>query len=318
MSDVKHRLSVFLEFVEIQTKIISFFPMLLGFLWSAYHYHRFNWLNAIVFFLGALFFDMCTTAINNTMDYLKAIDTDYRDNDNVIGREGLDKRYMIGTIFTLLGISLVFSITLVFLTDPMLLFIGAFLFAIGISYTFGPVPISRTPFSEIASSGAMGFGIFYLGIYMANYPYILSSDWSWGSVTVNLNWMELLQIIFMSVPIVTLTANIMLANNTRDLDTDIKNKRYTLVYYIGRKNAVLLYHTIGVIAWTTWLIFIIFGLIPWWGLFAFIGLIPFIALSKRYTRLVGRSEAFPQSLLQFGLFSILYALTLIISLLVEA
>lgn len=317
MIDFKYKLSIFLEFVEIRTKIISFFPMLLGFLWSAYHYQRFSWLNAIVFFLGAFFFDMCTTAINNTMDFKKALDEDYRDNHNVIGREGLDERRMVLTVFTLLGISLVFSILLVFLTDPMLLFIGAFLFAIGISYTFGPVPISRTPFGEVASSTAMGFGIFYLAVYMANYPYILSSEWTWGAVTINLNWMELLQVIFMSLPLIALTANIMLANNTRDLETDIKNERYTLVYYIGRKNAHMLYHSLSMLAWVCWLLFIIFGLLPWWALFAFIGLIPFLAINKKYAQLIGQPAAFPQALKHFALFATIYAVTLIIALILR-
>ena len=40
-------------------------------------------------------------------------------------------------------------------------------------------------------------------------------------------------IVLASLPLVFTIANIMLANNLRDLETDIENHRYTLVYYIG-------------------------------------------------------------------------------------
>ena len=40
-------LPVFLEFVEIKTKVASVFPMLIGLLWSLYHYQQLNWLNPL-------------------------------------------------------------------------------------------------------------------------------------------------------------------------------------------------------------------------------------------------------------------------------
>ncbi len=37
----------------------------------------------------------------------------------------------------------------------------------------------------------------------------------------------------------------MLANNLRDLDTDIENHRYTLVYYIGRPAGIVLFQVLA-------------------------------------------------------------------------
>ena len=121
----KINLKIFLEFVEIRTKIASFFPMMVGFLWTGYYFKEFNWLNSIIFFLAATCFDMTVTAINNTLDYHKALDNNYKEEQNVIGKYKLNYRTMVIIVFILLAISLILSLYLVWLTDPMLLLIGA-------------------------------------------------------------------------------------------------------------------------------------------------------------------------------------------------
>ncbi|MFX3784948.1 1,4-dihydroxy-2-naphthoate prenyltransferase, partial [Streptococcus suis] len=68
------------------TKVASVFPMTRGILWSLYHYQAFNWLNTIIFIIAVLSFYMCTTAINNSMDYHKPKDEAYRQESNFIGK----------------------------------------------------------------------------------------------------------------------------------------------------------------------------------------------------------------------------------------
>ncbi|HEM4292090.1 TPA: UbiA family prenyltransferase, partial [Streptococcus suis] len=153
-------LLVFLEFVEMKTKVASVFPMSLGILWSLYRYQAFNWLNTLLFILAVLSFDMCTTAINNSMDYHKAKDEIYRQESNVIGKFSLDFRQMIGIVFALLIFSVIISVVLVWRTSWLLLPMGALCFLIGIFYTFGPIPLSRMPLGEVFSGVTMGFGIF--------------------------------------------------------------------------------------------------------------------------------------------------------------
>ncbi len=41
----------------------------------------------------------------------------------------------------------------------------------------------------------------------------------------------------------------MLANNTCDLEVDIRNHRFTLVYYLGKARAVALYTGLQVLPW---------------------------------------------------------------------
>ncbi len=46
---------VFLEFVEIKTKLASLFPFVLGTLFTLYHFGSINALNTILFFIGWCF-----------------------------------------------------------------------------------------------------------------------------------------------------------------------------------------------------------------------------------------------------------------------
>ena len=93
------------------------------------------------------------------------------------------------------------------------------------------------PLGEIFSGFTMGLGIFVLAVYLnvvTNPPFYLTVDFASGAFRLDGNLWAVLAIVVASLPLVCSIANIMLANNLRDLDTDIENHRYTLVYYIGR------------------------------------------------------------------------------------
>ncbi|EUJ45988.1 1,4-dihydroxy-2-naphthoate polyprenyltransferase [Listeria riparia] len=238
----------FLKLVEIQTKIASVFPFIIGTLFAVYQYDLFNWKNTLIFFGSMLIFDLTTTAINNYMDYRKATnnhDYDYRTTSNVIGQEQIPEKVVIATIFTMFFIATGLGVWLVFETDLLVLLVGFICFCIGILYTFGPVPLSRMPLGEIFSGVTMGFGIVFLAIYVNAYDAgIANLIWSGEWVSVKVNLIEVIRIIIISLPCIFTIANIMLANNICDLDEDIRNHRYTLPYYIGKKYAVILFNAL--------------------------------------------------------------------------
>lgn len=308
-----NKLKIFLEFVELRTKVASVFPMSLGFLWTYYQYGTINVKNALVFALAVLTFDMCTTAINNAVDYHKAVDLDYKVNENIIGVHQLDFRKMLHIIFGLLGISIIASLLLVVWTDPLLLLLGAICFAIGIGYTYGPMPLSRLPLGEIFSGVTMGFGIFFLAIYMTSYEQLFSSAWSLGGVIIVWNWLETLRIFAWSLPLVFLIAGIMLANNTCDLETDIANGRYTLVYYIGKQQAVRLYTALQIGAWVVWLIILLWSGNLWQPLIAGMCILPLHVRSiQRFRAKQIKRETFVESVKSFVMFSSMYVLVLVL------
>lgn len=75
-----------------------------------------------------------------------------------------------------------------------------------------------------------------------------------GTFRLEGNIWSILTIILASLPLVFTIANIMLANNLRDLERDIENHRYTLVFILGvpLDNCCSSYWCMLVI-WSSWL-----------------------------------------------------------------
>ncbi|WP_027108554.1 1,4-dihydroxy-2-naphthoate polyprenyltransferase [Lacticigenium naphthae] len=236
-------LKIFLRLVEIQTKIASLIPFLLGILFSLYYFNQIDWTNTVLFFIAMLVFDMTTTAINNLMDYQKAKDKKYKQEVNVIGQSGLAEKTVIQLILGMLVVSTLIGLVLVLRTNFLLLLMGGVAFFIGIFYTFGPIPISRTPLGEILSGLTMGFGIFFITLFVNDVNNILIQlQFDHPEFLLSGNYIEILSTFLVSLPTVFLIANIMLANNTCDLEQDITNHRFTLPFYIGKKQAVILFN----------------------------------------------------------------------------
>lgn len=259
--------SVFLELVEIRTKLASLFPFLLGILYCLYFFESFDGLNTVLFFVAMLLFDMATTAINNTMDYVKAKNLDYRDRENILGREGLSVRKVTGMIVAMIAAAALIGIVLTVRTNLFLLVVGMICFAIGISYTFGPFPISRMPLGEVMSGFTMGFGIFFIAVFI-NVPdrALAMLEIRWPEFIAAGNILGILAVVLQSLPLVFTIANIMLANNLCDYETDISNHRYTLVYYIGKPWAVRLYGWLYYAAFAAATLAVLVGVAPVWML----------------------------------------------------
>ncbi len=236
-------ITTFLKLVEIPTKIASVFPFLIGCLFVFYRYGTFQPLNTAIFFLSMLSFDLTTTAINNYMDYRKASSDAYRKQHNVIGQENISESTVITTILSLLVFATVLGIWLVFRTDLFVLLVGMVCFGIGIFYTFGPIPFSRMPLGEIFSGVTMGFGIIFLAIYVNAFDQgIVQLIWEGSMVRLEANILLVMEIVLIAIPSMFTIANLMLANNICDLDEDIRNNRFTLPYYIGKKYAIWLFN----------------------------------------------------------------------------
>ncbi|WP_430606864.1 1,4-dihydroxy-2-naphthoate octaprenyltransferase [Enterococcus sp. AZ170] len=268
-------LKVFLQVVEIQTKLASLFPFAVGILFSIAYFNQFQLGYTILFFIGMVVFDMATTAINNYMDFKKAKSEVYKYEENIIGSSGIAPKLIRNMIFGMLAFSAVIGIFLTIQTGWLFLVMGGICCFIGIFYTFGPIPLSRMPLGEVFSGFTMGLGIFAMTIYLnvqESRPFYLVLDWRQGTFALNGSIWAVLTIIWASLPMVFTIANIMLANNLRDLDTDIENHRYTLVYYIGRKQGVILFQLLMLACYAVILIGLPFGVYHWPILAVFLSL----------------------------------------------
>ena len=155
-----------IELVELRTKIASVIPFVVGLLYSIWAFGNFNVVNMVLFFIGMVCFDMATTVMNNLMDYVKAKNETYRQEENIIGTSSLTVKQATMIFGGLVGVATLIGIILVVRTNIILLFVGMLCFVIGIFYTFGPIPISRMPLGEVLSGVTMGFGIFWIVIFL--------------------------------------------------------------------------------------------------------------------------------------------------------
>lgn len=308
-------LKVFLKLVEIQTKIASLFPFLLGILFAQFYFDTINIGNTLLFFLAMLLFDLTTTAINNLMDYQKAKDVSYKENTNIIGQEKIAEKTVIQLILIMLTFASLLGLWLVFRTNILLLFLGGACFIVGIFYTFGPLPISRMPLGEALSGVVMGFGIFFIAVYVNVAPTTLI-DLSFHGTTFLLegNVLTILKIFLVSLPTVFLIANIMLANNTCDLEQDISNHRFTLPFYIGKSNAVLLFNLLMYASYVMVILAVIFRLLHPILLGVLITLIPIRKNLQQFNQRQVKEETFSVAIKNISLFCGVEILLLAVSL----
>ena len=109
----------------------------------------------------------------------------------------------------------------------------------------------------------MGFGIFWIVIFL-NSP---EASFAWmgleqGMLVVRLALLDHFKVALLSLPLVCTIANIMLSNNLCDLETDITNHRYTLVYYIGKATALKLYQGLYLISFIAIVLAVVFKIAP--------------------------------------------------------
>lgn len=219
----------FLQYVEIMTKITSFFAFAMTLAYLFYIGAPIGWRVTLIFFIGMFLFDLTTTAINNY------IDTKTNQQELQFKR----KQALI-IILILFATSTAFGLYLAYLTDIVVLFLGAVCFLFGVFYTYGPIPISRQPLGELFSGFFYGLMIPFILMYI-NMPqgYYLSLNIQTTAIDLHFEIIPLIGFVLLSAAPFFTTANIMLANNICDVERDAAVKRYTLPYYLGKTSLKL-------------------------------------------------------------------------------
>ena len=305
----------FLKLVEIQTKVASVIPYLLGTFYALYRYENFNLKNAIIMFLSMIIFDMTTTAINNYMDYAKAIKKEGYgyETHNAIVSHNLNPKVVRALICTMLVAAATLGLILVKNTNIIVLLIGAISFVIGITYSFGPIPISRTPFGEIFSGLAMGFIITFLSIYIHIFDVgILSVNINdLSNININFNFIELIKIFIICLSPIMGISNIMLANNICDIDEDIENKRYTLPIYIGKEKALKVFKWLYYIGFISIFIGVLIRALPVVSIVTLLVLKVVQGNINKFNKLQTKKDTFILAVKNFVITNLVYVLTIL-------
>lgn len=310
----------FLKLVEIQTKIASLVPFTFAVLFSLYYFKTIKPLQVLTFFLAMLFFDMFTTGLNNYMDYRRAIKREgfNYETHNAIVQFKLKETSVIIVLAILFALASVFGLITFFCSDYIVLILGIFCFSIGIIYSAGPVPVSRTFLGELFPGFFMGLAIPFIVVYISIYDKSLFSViMSQKNLIITLKLDLLLPIIISSLPAMFLIANIMLANNICDAEDDLANKRYTLPVYIGTKKALILFDTLYILSFFDIIICVCLGYLPWISLLTIFFAIKVIKNVSEFHKLQTKKDTFGLSVMNLILVMAPLILSILIGIIIK-
>lgn len=306
----------FLSLVEIQTKLASVIPFLLGTAWAYYRFGTLKLIPMLLLFLSMVCFDMLTTGLNNYFDWKRAerrVGYNY-ERHNAIVHYRLSEKNVLLTLSLLLIIAIATGLLLLTVTDWIVLAAGVVCFAVGILYSAGPLPISRTPLGEAFSGVFMGFFIPFLAIYVHTgiAPFFrLAADLE--TINLSVYWMPTLQLLLLCAPPVFCIANIMLANNICDMHDDMENKRFTFAILAGKPLAMVVFHLLYLAAAGSILVASLIGALPLISLASLLVCWPIMKNLASFRKLQTKKDTFGLSVQNFVLLTVPNVLILIVA-----
>ena len=225
----------------------SFFPGFMGILYAWYNYDSFHLGYSFLGLLTVGLFQLAISLRDNYLDYYVAENRPGDAQEMVVGDETIPLKNVRFAYYLTGAAALVFGLFLVLQTSFMLLFIVLGGMLIGVLYTFGPVPISGTPFGDFFIGLAYGLGIFLALLYMNAFE------------GITFNWLTIIQILIASIPTAITVMSVSLANNISDLEEDIEDGRFTLPYHIGVDKALVVFKSFYYAGYIAIILSVIFG-----------------------------------------------------------
>ena len=293
----------FLSFVEIKTKAATLFPFLVALSYVFYITGAINLISTLIYIPAALFLDMSVTAINNHLDYRE---------ENKSPHYGNWVGWLI--IGAMLLVSAVLGLYLVYLHGFTLFVAGAFCFVIGIIYTFGPAPISKSPYGELASGFVAGTVIMFIVVTINDpnfQPLGMAFNIEEARLRMDIDIIWLASFVIITLPAALSASNILLANNICDAEAD-RAFRYTLVHHIGVDNGLKLFAAMYYASYLAIIIASLLGLIPLWSLLT---LVTLVSVQKNITRFFKRQakpDTFVLSVENFTTIMSVYAISMVV------
>ena len=291
----------FLSFVEIQTKLASVMPFLAALAYAFYLTGTINLRSSLIYLVAALLFDMAVTAINNHMDKRETKAAPH-----------FSRPVSLTIIFAMAAAAGVLGLYLAYLHGLAVLLAGMICFVAGVAYTYGPAPISKSPYGEAVSGFVMGFVIMFI-VVSINAPAIPMVDimlYDWH-LLIDINIANLLAFGIVTLPAICLIANIMLANNICDLEAD-KATRYTMARHIGIPNALALFATLNCIAYLAIAAGSALGILPLWCLITLATILPVQKNIRMFFRRQVKAETFSLAVKNFMLIMLVFTLTILL------
>jgi 1,4-dihydroxy-2-naphthoate octaprenyltransferase len=245
---------------------------------------------------ASILLDGAATVFNHYYDFKKAnLKKGYQyDVHNPIVAYKLKPSAAFFTASILVAVSGLLGLYIMLSTSWILLPIGCASALISYFYSAGKHPISYSPWGEITSGLFEGTIVFCIAYF------IQCTSFSYT-------------VLLVSIPVSIGISNIMLANNTCDVDEDRSNGRKTLPIVIGQENGVRLLYGTHFLMFFLSALYLIFGLLPV-TVFLIYLLIPFAVINlNKFNRNRTKARGFVHILQNTILFNLLLIISLFAS-----
>lgn len=192
--------------------------------------HNFNLTPAILCLLFALLAQISSNFANEYYDFKSGLDRKGRDGHRRGVTEGdITPRAMKMATYGTLALACAVGCSLIYYGGWWLLPMGIVIALGAMAYSAGPYPLSRHGLGEVAV-------LFFFGIIPVTLTYYVQSlEWN-------------IQVLFASISVGLMGANVLIVNNYRDHDDDKNVGKRTLAVIFGRKVIANLYLFNGFIA----------------------------------------------------------------------
>lgn len=222
-------------------------PTILGIFLAAEKLGRLPFIMTVVVIAIPALFNASVNLLNDYFDYIRGNDT----KDNIADAADAPLAYYqiqdpkpvlrLGVFCLTAGIIL--GLYVIWQSGPIPLIIGAIGVLAVLAYSAGKLPISHYPVGELFAGFVMG-GLIPLGVYSA--------------FTGQINGL----VLYKSIPCMITVAQLMLLNNTCDIERDSQAGRKTLPILLGREKSLMLCKVLTVV----WVIQMLQSIITWYRL----------------------------------------------------
>ncbi len=251
------------NYVELRTKVASFFPFLYTVAIYIYLFkidYNYNWLIVILFLVAMLCLDMATTVLNHNAGMKDEKNVSPYDQKLLVDMKklGIDMRFNKRVLYALVTLGIGIGVVIVLLSNIYVLGIGTICVFVAIIYSYGPLPLKNTFLGELASGFTMGMLIPLALIFALDQSiFIKLNNWQ---LTINLEnvfiWFAVLLIPTFVI------ANIMLANNICDIEKDKDDGRITLPIIIGKMHSIFLWKLLYALVYLIIVFLIVVKILP--------------------------------------------------------
>ena len=268
------RWQIWLDAARPRTLPAAFAPVLVGSA-LAWHDGHFDARAAGLCFAFAVLVQVGTNFANDYYDFVKGADNATRVGPRRAVAAGLiAPATMRAAMLTIFAAAFATGLGLVAWGGPWLIVIGVASILCGYAYTGGPWPLGYHGLGDV-------FVFIFFGLVAVGATYFVQV----GHVTID--------VLLAAVSIGLLTANILVVNNYRDVDTDTAAGKRTLVVRFGRKFARLQFMISLQVALAIPLVFFVRGHWAWWCLLP----LPLEPLGRSHVRRLRDSKS-PSELIE--------------------